>query len=120
MIVRALDQDKDWTFGTSLNNYLRNKDAVIQNIATNLNSFFGDCFFDQQKGLNWFNLLGTKDQTSLNLAITTAILNTDQVISLSQLSVFLDEITRNLRVTFTVQTTYGQQTQLLVLNPTSI
>lgn len=117
MITRALDSDHDWTFGTSLNNYLRNKAAVIQNIDTRLNEFLGDCFFNLSAGVNWFNLIGTKDQVDLNIAISSVILNTDQVLGLSQLSATLNSA-GNFFVSYTVQTTYGQQTALTIINPT--
>lgn len=120
MIVRALDSDGDWTFGASLNNYLQNSSAVVQNINTRLQEFLGDCFFNTGAGINWFNLLGNKNQVSLNLAITNTILNTSQVISLSQLSVNLNNHTRNLFITYSVNTTYGQQTNLLITNPITV
>lgn len=119
MIVRALDTNSDWTFGASLNNYLNNTAAVIQNINTRLQEFLGDCFFNTGAGINWFNLLGNKNQVALNLAITNTILNTDQVISLSQLSINLNDISRNISISYTVNTTYGQQTNLLIINPTA-
>lgn len=119
MIVRALDDNHDFTFGTSLNNYLRNKAAVIQNIDTRLNAFLGDCFFDLSAGINWFNLIGTKDQVDLNIAITSVIANTDQVLGLTQLSAMLT-LSGNFSVAYTVQTTYGQQVALTIINPTLV
>lgn len=117
MLVRALDIDHDWTFGKSQNDYLRNKSAVIQNIDTRLNEFLGDCFFNNGAGIDWFNLLGAKDQAALKLAITTVILNTAEVVGLLQLSSNLNDI-RNLNVQYTVQTTYGNEQRLLIINPT--
>lgn len=116
MITRALDSDHDWTFGTSLNNYLRNKTAVIQNIDTRLNEFLGDCFFNLKAGINWFNLLGNKDQVALNIAIAGTILNTAQVIGIKQLSATLRGT--NFYVSYVVETTYGQQAALVIINPT--
>lgn len=117
MITRALDSDHDWTFGASLNNYLKNKNAVIQNINTRLNCFLGDCFFDTTAGVNWFNLLGGKDQVALNIQITSVILNTDQVVGLNQLTSTINDA-RNISVSYTVETSYGQQTSLTIINPT--
>lgn len=82
--VRALDSNHDWTFGKGKNNYLIRNAAIAQNIDTRLNSFLGDCFFDIAAGIDWFNLLGAKDRTALNLAISAVILNTEGVTSIVQ------------------------------------
>ena len=106
MIVRALDINKDWQFGKGLNDYKSNADAVAQDIATRLNSFLGDCFFDQGAGINWFGFLGGKNQLQLNLAISSTILNTSGVQTMLQLSVNLS-VTRKLTVSYAVTTTFG-------------
>ncbi len=90
MITRALDADHDWLFGKGKNDYLVDGPAVNQNIKTRLLSFLGDCFFDINAGVDWFNLLGAKDEPALNLAVKTVILNTKYVIGLEELSVLLN------------------------------
>jgi hypothetical protein len=67
--VRQIDDDGDWLFGKGQNDYVRANTSVVQNINTRLGSFLGDCFFDLGAGIDWFNLLGTKDQVALNLSI---------------------------------------------------
>lgn len=107
MIVRALDINGDWTFGKGRNDYRTNLDAVVQNISTRLKSFFGNCFFAQNDGIDWFNYLGSKDQLGLNLAINATILNTESVTGILQVSANLDHATRVFTVQYRVQTTYG-------------
>lgn len=111
MRVRALDVNHDWTFGTGKNNYLVGNNAIAQNIDTRLLSFLGDCFFDTGAGIDWFNLLGSKNELALNLAITAVILNTVGVTGLLQVSINLD-INRNLTVVYRVQTTFSQASGL--------
>lgn len=106
MRVRELDNTHDWTFGKGRNNYLRDRAATMQNINTRLQSFLGDCFFDAGAGIDWFNLLGTKDQVSLNLAVSAVILNTIDVTGIEQLSVELSQ-QRLLEIKYQVQTSYG-------------
>ena len=118
MIVKSLDSNGDWTFGSSLNNYLRNQKAVVQNVNTRLQEFLGDCFFNTGAGINWLNLLGGKNQTAISLAVTNTILSTDQVIGLQQLNINLNDATRSLFIEYTVQTSYSQETGLTVINPT--
>jgi len=109
MIVRALDIDGDWTFGQGKNNYLSGQLAVAQSIKTRLSSFLGDCFFDTAAGIDWFNLLGSKRVLELRLAIASTILNTDNVASLVELSVNLDQ-NRLLTTQYTVTTNFADLT----------
>ena len=120
MRVRELDSDHDWTFGKGQNNYLRDLKAIMQNIDTRLNSFLGDCFFDNGAGIDWFNLLGGKDQLALNLSISTVILNTQDVTGLLRLSVSLSPITRDFSVYYRVQTSYGPAAQTFQFDQNAI
>lgn len=109
MIIRQVDEDNDWTFGKGKNDYVRGNDAVIQNISTRLQMFLGDCFFDLGNGIDWFNALGEKDQTALNLFISAVIMNTQNVNGLLQLAVNLSA-DRNLTVRYAVQSSFSVTT----------
>ncbi len=91
MIVRALDSDGDWTFGKGKSDYLKENAAIGQNVQTRLKSFLGDCFFDLQAGIDWWNLLGSKNIQGLILSVKTMILNTEGVTKLLELSTELDD-----------------------------
>ena len=106
MIIRALDSNHDWTWGRGRNNYLRMNNAVIQNIDTRLNSFLGDCFFDLEAGIDWFNLLGSTNQLALKLAISAVIINTENVTALLELSSVIDE-NRRITIQYEVTTVYS-------------
>lgn len=108
MIVRSLDANGDWRFGKGKNDYLFNNKAIVQNISTRLNSYLGDCFFALDEGLDWFNLLGSKDQRALELAVRSVLLNTAGVTALVDLSISLEEITRKITMQYTVETVYTQ------------
>ncbi len=107
MRVRAIDQNHDWLFGKGQNDYLQANAAIVQSINTRLSSFLGDCFFNLNAGIDWFNLLGSKNQVALNLSISATILNTQNVTGIRQLSVNLSHLTRDLTVTYQVQTTFS-------------
>lgn len=117
MRVRALNQNHDWTFGKGQNDYLRSNAAIAQNINTRLSSFLGNCFFDLGAGIDWFNLLGAKDQTALNLAISSVILNTTEVTGILQLSVGLNAA-RDFTVQYRVQTVYSAASSTFVFDST--
>lgn len=111
MRVRAL-LNGDWTYGAGLNNYLTGTKAVAQAIDTRLSSFLGDCFFDVTAGIDWFNLLGAKNQLALQLAISATILNTQSqgqsvVTGIVNLSLNLNHTTRVFTVTYTATTIFG-------------
>lgn len=104
MIVRTIDGNNDWLFGKGRNDYLSGLNAIEQNINTRLGSFLADCFFDLGAGIDWFNLLGEKDEVALNLAINATIINTENVTGILLTSTVLDE-NRKLTVSYRVQTT---------------
>jgi hypothetical protein len=115
MRVRALNSNHDWLFGKGANDYLVGNAAIAQNINTRLSSFLGNCFFDLGAGIDWFNLLGAKDQTALNLAISSVILNTDEVTGILQLSIGLNA-QRQFSVSYKVQTVLATTTSTFVFD----
>lgn len=115
MIVRALDANHDWTFGKGKNNYKKDNAAVAQSIETRLLSFLGDCFFAIRDGIDWFNLLGSKNQLALSLAVSSTILNTNEVTAITQLSLDLS-VTRALTMHYEVETVFGRLNRIIVQN----
>ena len=118
-IVRALDGNHDWEYGAGKNSYKKDKEALSQNIKTRLLSFLGDCFFSLESGIDWFNILGAKDLTLVNLSVKSTILNTFGVTSINEVNVTLDPTTRELRLTYSVNTVYGEiiETQNILVEP---
>lgn len=119
MIVRRIDGVGDWCFGAGRGDYVAANAAVAQNIGTRLRSFLGDCFFDTAAGIDWFNLLGEKDQTSLNLAIAAVILNTPNVLKIQRLAVAVDAA-RLLTVQYQVLTSYSSTSATFQFSVNSI
>jgi len=105
MKVRAIDINGDWMYGKSINDYKQNNNAIAQLINTRLKSFIGDCFFAIDEGLDWWNLLGSKNQVALNLAVSATIIKTEGVSSLKQLSIVLNSL-RNITISYEVDTIY--------------
>jgi len=105
MIVRALDSLGDWTFGKGKNNYLRDKDALIQSLKTRILSWQGDCFFAKQDFVDWNNLLdiGTKDL--LDMEINRVILQTQGVLKINSNVSIVNE--RNYSAQIDINTVYG-------------
>lgn len=119
MIVRALTATGDWTFGKGLQDYKSGVSAVSQNIQTRLSSFLGDCFFDQNAGIDWFNFCGgSKSELAVNLAVSAVILNTQFVTGLVQLSLSLNRVTRRISISYTVTTSITTNQILNLLSGT--
>lgn len=106
MIVRAVTADNDWCYGKGKNDYKKDRSAVAQNIKTRLQSFLGDCPFATNAGIDWWNILGTKNIVGAKLAISSIILNTTDVTGILELSFNLDN-NRAFTISYRVQTIYG-------------
>lgn len=65
MIIRNLDENHDFTFGSGTANYIAGNAAIGLNIETRILSWLNDCFFDMNAGIDWANRLGSKNQKNL-------------------------------------------------------
>jgi hypothetical protein len=108
MITRAIDTQNDWIFGTGKESYFTEQSSVGQNIKTRLQSFFNDCFFDLEAGIDWFSLLGSRNQSGLKNAVAKAILSTTGVYSIDELVFSLSE-NRDLLVQYQVTTLWSEK-----------
>ena len=107
MSVRAIDKSGDWTFGNSYLNYKTGQDEIVQNLKTRLLSWKTDCFFDMEAGVDWVNIIGSFN--TLDYAkeqINQIILQTDGVVQINKLDVFLDS-NRQLTIEADINTIYS-------------
>lgn len=107
MITRSIDGNNDWNFGKGSQNYMGERSALPQNIKTRVQSFYRDCFFDLNSGIDWFTFLGSKNQNGLKNAIAKTILNTVGVYSLDELNFSLSE-NRQLLIQYSVTTIWSE------------
>lgn len=110
MRMRNVNNDFSWSYGKGKNDYKRDLLATAQSIKTRLMSVLGDCFFSLDSGIDWFNLLGGKNLPAINLAVSSTILNTDNVTGINQVSINLNE-QRQLTIQYSAQTIYGTLNQ---------
>jgi hypothetical protein len=105
MRVRALDVNHDWCFGKGKNSYLRDLDALKQNIKTRILSWKGNCFFALEDGVDWNNWFNIGTKTFLDLDIKRTILQTDGVIRMNS---YISTITdRSIGMEVDLTTIYG-------------
>lgn len=108
MNFRALDSNGDWTFGNGVQNYLVEADAINVDIATALKTFLNECFFALNFGVDWWNLIGSKNQQGIILQCRTMIVSRYGVVKINEVQVILDRVTRKLSISYNVDTIYSR------------
>lgn len=110
MIFRNLTSDGDWTFGNGVADYLVGEDAIKMNIQTRLKCFLNDWFADMSFGIDWWNLLGQKGssaEANVLLQCRTSISGAYGVVKINSVMTSLDRTTRQLTLTFDVDSIYA-------------
>ena len=108
MIIRNLDANHDWTWGSSKANYIGGDDAIGLNINTRLLSWLNDCFFDMGAGIDWLNLLGSLGQRNmLDMNLRRVILQSYGVKGLTSFYTNLNPQSRLFTANYTVNTIYS-------------
>jgi hypothetical protein len=112
MIVRGLDENGDWTFGKGKSSYKESQLALSQNLKTRLLEWKGDCFFNNDAGVDWKNRLAKRSQVEpLRDEIRTVILKTDGVTEVINLDLDFNSTSRNLTVNYSVKTIYSAEAE---------
>ena len=79
MRFRSIDSTGDWVFGKGRNSYLTGNEALMMNIKTRLLEFYQNCFWDMEKGIEWWTLLGGKNLKKILVDVQRTILRSYQV-----------------------------------------
>ena len=61
MRTRTVDGNWDWNFGKGLNDYADDALGVAYSVKMRVLSWLGDCFFAMEDGIDWKNILGSKN-----------------------------------------------------------
>lgn len=117
MIFRALDANGDWTFGNGVQNYLTAEDAINADIRTGLRTFLNECFFALNFGVDWWNLLGSKNQQGILLQCRSMIVSRYGVTRINAVNVTLDRTTRKMSLSYNVDTIYSRGVSSTLLIP---
>ena len=113
MRIRSIDSDNDWNFGKGKQSYIKDNNALMQNLKTRIQSFVNDCFFDITAGIDWFNLLGSKDQENIVASVRKVIIDTEGVTRINTIDIYTDSVTRNLQVTYNINTQYTNNVEAI-------
>lgn len=113
MQVRQLDENKDWTFGNHKANYIKNNDAILQNVQTRLKSFKNDWFLDQDANIDWFNILGQKDtKETIIREVERTTLQTEGVTKINIIELNTDDTNRTATINIDLDTIYSTNNAL--------
>lgn len=111
MSIRAIDKvSGDWTFGQGRGNYLTGEAEINQDIATALKIFLGEWFADISAGVDWWNLIGSKNSEGIILQCRTVIAGRAGVTKINSVFATLDRVSRALKISYNVSTVFSLQT----------
>lgn len=109
MIIRAIDETGDWTFGKGKQNYKTGAAAIAQDVQTKLLQFLGEAFWDTAAGIDWINLMRQKNrQNQIALSCRAVILKAQGVVRVSEVSVSFNEASRGLLIKYSLDTIYSR------------
>lgn len=106
MVFRNLDANHDWIYGTGKNAYVTENQEIALNVETRILSFLGNCFFDTDAGIDWFNLLDYNKREQLENAVQDTIIQTPGVTGINSVDV-LTGANRQIRISYDIQTIYS-------------
>lgn len=97
MKIRRLDSEGDWDYGHSMSSYyIDNAQSVGLNIVTRLREWYRDCFFALDNGIDYPARLGSFNQKdNLDNDIQNIILNSEDVIDITEFNSTFDRNTRH-------------------------
>jgi hypothetical protein len=106
MRFRGAKNSEDWDFGRGKQCYLNDNDAIAANIATTLRTFQTECFYNEDFGVPWFDLLGQKKVEPLLLTIKQVVAECYGVISVNNISAEVAD-DRSVVVRYSVNTIFS-------------
>lgn len=117
MKIRAVDGENDWEFGFGLSSYRFAESAIEENIKTSLQCWLNDCFWRLDFGVDWANLLGSKNpagQAGIILQCREVIVSSFGVTRVNSVSASIDSLTRALSVQYNINTIYSRNNSGIV------
>ncbi len=108
MKTRRLDSNHDWTFGNSLSDYLKDAEATKQCVKTRILSFRNNWSLDLDHGIDWFAYFEKNpNRRAMERDLKNNISSVVGVLSINELGLLLDTVTRKLTVFVRYTDTYG-------------
>lgn len=113
MRFRTLDNNWDFNFGKGVQDYATESMAIAYSIKTKILSWYKDCFFDMEEGVDWKNILGSKvSKGDADSAIKKIIVTEEGVTELVYFESSLDG--RNYSCTARIKTVYNETIEVKI------
>lgn len=107
MRVRSLAKDGDWSFGNGKANYKNDLNFIKQSAVTRVKSFKYDWFLDIQANIDWWNILGQKNNEEIiRSQVYKTISETEGVTAIKRLDLSVNRETRNAVITVDLKTVF--------------
>lgn len=118
MNFRAIDATtNDWNLGRGIQSYLTGNAAIAADIRTALQMFLGECFFATDQGVDWWNLMGSRDEAGVILQCRKVIVGRVGVTKVNSVVATLDRVSRKLVVTYSIDTVFSRNLSNSVVAP---
>lgn len=113
MLFRYLDSNWDWNFGKGIGCYSGDTQAIAFDVKSKILSWVNDCFFAMEDGIDWQNILGSKDKKKqLDMDIKQTIIEEDGI---TELTFFESEISdRIYHCTVRFKTIYNETIEVKI------
>ena len=112
MKIRGIDAVGDWLFGQGLGSYAQNSDEIAIDIRTRVQSWYGDCFFDPEAGVDWPHRFDKNQQANLLDELRVVISGTPGVVKVKTIVATPNMKTRDCFVSASVQTIFDPTFQI--------
>jgi hypothetical protein len=106
MRIRALDTDKDWLFGSGRAAYAANNNAICLNIETIMRTFLGECFFNPDMGVPWFDIINYRNKDAVVLYLKSVMIQIYGVIKVTELE-YTFTTGREFNIKYQIETLYS-------------
>jgi len=109
---RRLNENHDWTFGRGVSNYADSNEAIMMNCKTRLLSFKNDWMIDQNQNIDWFTILGQKnnEETIIN-EVERVCLNSEGIVNVVSIDIVKSD-NRNANIEIVVNTVFSEALKL--------
>lgn len=113
MRFRSLDVNGDWQFGKGLESYVTDNDAIALDVRTSILSFFKDCWFSPNAGIDWLRLLGSRStRQEIVLNVRGTILKRTGVTKVNSIETSVQD--RRLTISYNIDTIFSQNNTQIV------
>lgn len=113
MRVRALDENWDWRWGRSRQDYADASLGVAYDVKQKILCWYRDCFFDMTSGIDYKNLLGAKGtKDEIDASVKKIIITNPDIV---EMTFFESSVTdRKYTATIRFKTIYNETIEVRI------